>query len=179
MVDDVDAITFYTKMLGFDLTFNAGPPFKEVRRLRLPSRDRRLAGRPMPTAKPDRAAAASTSSSTTSTLHAARGAHSATTSSRDRAASDMLLDPSATSSSSSNPPADRAATTRGLGYRAVAAYCCWIVADRRGATGSGVGSTFSQGFSISGPNRSGQEICWIAFPSRAGDEGQIVFKGGR
>ena len=33
MVDDVDAaVTFYTKMLGFDLTFSAGPPFAEVRR---------------------------------------------------------------------------------------------------------------------------------------------------
>ena len=33
MVDDVDAaVTFYTKMLGFDLAFSAGPPFAEVRR---------------------------------------------------------------------------------------------------------------------------------------------------
>jgi catechol 2,3-dioxygenase-like lactoylglutathione lyase family enzyme len=52
MVDDVDeAVAFYTKLLGFELTFNAGPPFAEVRRgnLRLllagPASS---AGRPMP-----------------------------------------------------------------------------------------------------------------------------------
>ena len=51
MVDDVDAaVTFYTKMLGFDLTFNAGPPFAEVRRgnLRLLlAGPQSSAGRPM------------------------------------------------------------------------------------------------------------------------------------
>ena len=51
MVDDVDAaVTFYTKMLGFDLTFSAGPPFAEVRRgnLRLLlAGPQSSAGRPM------------------------------------------------------------------------------------------------------------------------------------
>ncbi len=52
MVDDVDeAVAFYTKLLGFELIFNAGPPFAEVKRgnLRLllagPASS---AGRPMP-----------------------------------------------------------------------------------------------------------------------------------
>ncbi len=52
MVDDVDeALTFYTKLLGFEVLLNAGPAFADVRRgnLRLllsgPSSS---AGRPMP-----------------------------------------------------------------------------------------------------------------------------------
>jgi catechol 2,3-dioxygenase-like lactoylglutathione lyase family enzyme len=52
MVDDVEAaVAFYTKLLGFEPTFNAGPAFAEVRRgnLRLllagPTSS---AGRPMP-----------------------------------------------------------------------------------------------------------------------------------
>jgi catechol 2,3-dioxygenase-like lactoylglutathione lyase family enzyme len=52
MVDDVDeAVAFYTKLLGFELVFQAGPPFAEVKRgnLRLllagPASS---AGRPMP-----------------------------------------------------------------------------------------------------------------------------------
>jgi catechol 2,3-dioxygenase-like lactoylglutathione lyase family enzyme len=52
MVDDVEAaVAFYTKLLGFDATFNAGPVLAEVRRgnLRLllagPASS---AGRPMP-----------------------------------------------------------------------------------------------------------------------------------
>ena len=51
MVDDVEAaVTFYTKMLGFDLTFSAGTPFAEVRRgnLRLLlAGPQSSAGRPM------------------------------------------------------------------------------------------------------------------------------------
>jgi catechol 2,3-dioxygenase-like lactoylglutathione lyase family enzyme len=52
MVDDVDeVVAFYTKLLGFELVFQAGPPFAEVKRgnLRLllagPASS---AGRPMP-----------------------------------------------------------------------------------------------------------------------------------
>src|SRR5919197_533730 len=52
MVDDVEeAVEFYTKMLGFEPTFNAGPPFAEVRRgnLRLLlAGPQSSAGRPMP-----------------------------------------------------------------------------------------------------------------------------------
>jgi catechol 2,3-dioxygenase-like lactoylglutathione lyase family enzyme len=36
MVDDVDeAVAFYTKLLGFELMFQAGPPFAEVKRGKL------------------------------------------------------------------------------------------------------------------------------------------------
>jgi catechol 2,3-dioxygenase-like lactoylglutathione lyase family enzyme len=52
MVDEVDeAVAFYTKLLGFELIFKAGPPFADVKRgnLRLllagPASS---AGRPMP-----------------------------------------------------------------------------------------------------------------------------------
>jgi catechol 2,3-dioxygenase-like lactoylglutathione lyase family enzyme len=51
MVDDVDqAVTFYTKMLGFDVNFNAAPAFADVKRgnLRLLlSGPTSSAGRPM------------------------------------------------------------------------------------------------------------------------------------
>ena len=53
----------------------------------------------------------------------------------------------------------------------------WIVAlIGVSAIGSNVGSTFSQGFSISGTeSQRAADLLESRFPSRAGDEGQIVF----
>ena len=53
----------------------------------------------------------------------------------------------------------------------------WIVAlIGVSAIGSSVGSTFSQGFSISGTeSQRAADLLESRFPSRAGDEGQIVF----
>src|SRR5437763_5698453 len=53
----------------------------------------------------------------------------------------------------------------------------WIVAlITVSAIGSSVGSTFSQGFSLSGTeSQRATELLESRFPARAGDEGQIVF----
>src|SRR5439155_26930143 len=53
----------------------------------------------------------------------------------------------------------------------------WIVAlIAVSAIGSSVGSTFSQGFSISGTaSQRATDLLESRFPSRAGDEGEVVF----
>ena len=120
MVDDVEeAVAFYTKLLGFELTFNAGPPFAEVRRGNL----RLLLAGPQSSAGRPMSDGATPGPGGWNRIHfivddidaevarlATRAPTSATTSSRDRAASRFCSSilPGTSSSFSSPLSTDRA-----------------------------------------------------------------------